>query len=195
LTGTDQLVYIVTRYGEEAPMDSSTLAFVGRGVIGGVLLLSAGWKLMHQQEFLSAYQASVSRRLEVLDRSVSRTLPFAEGAVGLLVLVPTEVGRIGAAIAIPMLLAFSVSFAANRDSESGCGCWRRPIELGAERYRRLVLMRNLLIVVLAIPAVVVSPPTSLAPVAFGLTVGLLVAVLLMELPAMGQIAFAKRAAP
>ncbi len=176
-------------------MDSSTLVFVGRGVVGGVFLLSAGWKVMHPEDFLSAYKASVPRRFDVLDRPASRALPFIEGAVGLLVLVPSDVGRLGAAIAIPILLVFSLSFAANREFESGCGCWRQPIELGAERYRRLVLVRNLLVVALAVSVVAASAQTSLAHVAFGLGFGLFVAVLLMELPEMGQIVFAKRAVP
>jgi hypothetical protein len=170
-------------------VDVGALAYSARTSVAVVLLLSAGWKLTHQGAFQAAFRASAPPQLRSLARLSTFAVPAIEILCASLLFVPSSLGRAGSLLAVLLLLGFTVSLALSRDLTAGCGCWREPgFDLSESSRRRVLLRRNGLLLALALAGVMgpnVEP--DLLHVVFGLAVGGLVGLILLELPEIGAI--------
>ena len=108
-----------TRLDQAAPWIST----VARLVLGGVLLVAGGLKVIDPQSSVQAVKA-YQLLPEALARIVGWGLPFAEIAVGLLLIVGLFT-RLAAIVAGVLMLAFiaAVGSAAARGLSIDCGCF------------------------------------------------------------------------
>lgn len=158
---------------------------VCRSTVAFVLVLSAAWKLRNRAGFVLALRATFGNRLAAVDDLLSRFIPCAEVGVATLMMTPGQMGEVGAALGLASMVIFSVVLLLNRDPRHGCGCWRAP-ESGS---RFSFLARNALLVLLAVGGVVLQPEAlPMANRIFLLGSGLLVALVILEVPTIVAVA-------
>ncbi len=119
-------------------------------LLAGIFLPSAWSKLRALDEFAGVV-AEYRLLPAALVRPVAVSLPVVEVAAGVLVLVPAT-RPVGAALAIALLLLFALAMAINvvrGRTEIDCGCF---IGRQKERIGWPLVLRNLVLVVLAGPA-------------------------------------------
>jgi uncharacterized membrane protein YphA (DoxX/SURF4 family) len=162
------------------------LGYAARAAVAATFLLSAAWKLRHPGQFLVAFRSGTPRTLHRLDRPAARLVPAVEVVLALALLATSSLGRASAWAALVLLLAFTVTLLRSADPRAGCGCWR---DTGRRVGRAPYLVRNGLLVGLALGGALAPVPPSLVGVLFGLVTGVVAALVLMELPGISEVAF------
>lgn len=169
-----------------APVDA--LVLLARYTVGGSFILSGVWKFRHPAHFKAAFHSLLTGRLSSFDGLVARGLPVAEIAIGACMLAASWVGRAAAVAAFLMVVSFTALLVRARNLPMGCGCWRKPIGTSD---RAPVLFRNICLGLLAIVGTIPTAGPSLEQVVFGVAAGILLAVVLMEIPLIASVAQSK----
>jgi hypothetical protein len=162
----------------------ASLAYMARGTVGAVLLLSAGWKIRHPEEFRAAFRVFAPSTLRPFEMAATVFLAATEAACALMALLPHVAGQLGALAAALLLLTMSLFFARTPGLSGGCGCWRSP-ERVTPLYRKLVFARNSLLTLLAVTGLLAPGPRRPAQVAFTLVVSFLIGLMLLEITRIG----------
>jgi Methylamine utilisation protein MauE len=165
---------------------TEVLGYAARAAVAGTFLFSAAWKLRHPGQFRVAFRAATPRRLHRLDRPAARLVPAVEAVVAVALLASWPAGPASSLAALLVLLVFTLALLRSADPRAGCGCWRST---GHRTGRGPYLVRNGLLIGLALAGVLVSTSPPLVAVPFGLVAGGVVAVILMELPGISEVAF------
>jgi hypothetical protein len=143
-----------------------------------VLVLSAGWKLGHRSEFGRAYRGLAPRSIAGTAGPALWAVAGVELATAGLVLAGTWVGP---ALALLVVGAFTLRIAVS-PGLAECGCWTMSFVPEPAVARRLTLVRNTVVLVVAAVALVgpsdIAARDLLAPV----TAGVLLGVVVVELP-------------
>lgn len=175
-------------------MEVAALAgWVARGTVAVALLASAVWKLTHPREFRAAARAALPDRAARLTPALVTLLPPVELGAAALLLTTGPLGRLAALGAVGLLLAFTVVLARAPDPAAGCGCWR-PSSTGpgsAPDARGRHLLRNGILLAAA-AAGAALPPAATPGVLLLLPAAALLAVLVLEVPAIGAVLAAGR---
>lgn len=171
-------------------MSLSVAVHVARAAVAAALVMSAVWKLRNGQKFRAVFSALVSAPLQSLDVLAARSLPWVEFAsAGILLAAYSSVGQWAALGALALIGVFTLALARIRDTRLGCGCWG---SLAHDLDRRFQLGRNLAMMIVAgfgSIRVSVLPWNELI---FTMAIGLLLGLLLLELPQISVIAISPR---
>ena len=166
-------------------MDVSFLAYCARACVAAVFLFSAMWKLRNGRLFRVALIGAMPIVLRRLEPVVVATVIPVEIAIGVSLLAPSAIGQVAALAAVALIVVFTASLLWRSDLSSGCGCWRLS---GEPPTKRMLFARNALLVAMATVGVVAAGPSISALSVFAGMIGLVVGLLIMELPEVAQIA-------
>lgn len=145
-----------------------------------MFLLSAAWKVRHERKFRAAYLTAVPQVLRGNGTKAARIVPLLECATAMLLLLPlATLARVGALMALVLLGTFTLSLTRLEVSGSGCGCWD-PIP--GEDSKAPLIARNVVVASLAILGLASIPTVHALQIAFCLPVGVMISLMLMELP-------------
>lgn len=172
------------------------LAFtmLARGTVLVSLLGAAIWKLTHRSEFHTAVAEVLGVDRRRTARVLSMLVPFVELGVGIGVVIPGDVAVAAAAAAIVLFGSFSIVLLRIPDG-SACGCWRETSFVEPPGLRKKTsLVRNAILLLLAVFALMRDPLFGYNYLAFGLVAGGLLALILMELPNLAAIALTTKPA-
>lgn len=155
-----------------------------RVAVASVLALSACWKLFHSRSFARAFAGFAPARVRPFGKGAAVLIAAVEFVLAAILLVGLDMPEVrfeGPLAALALLIFFSVIVARAKGVDE-CGCWAMPFVDDSRRARRLLLVRNGLL--LAMLAFAAALPTGLtgAAVAAATPAGMVLAAVTVELP-------------
>jgi hypothetical protein len=150
------------------------IAFMARCAVSAAFVLSAFWKIRHPAEFRVALAATVNN--SAFQLLLQKFVPALELIVAIALLLPYSVGTVGAIAAACIVIALG-STLIRRDLSAGCGCWSAP-----QASRAALIIRNIILVLLSGASSPVSVSLPWHAVMFCLLAGMLLGLLIMEMP-------------
>jgi hypothetical protein len=159
--------------------------FLARVTVAFALCASAVWKIRNPIRFQLAVRAFLPRwgpRVAGISKTAVSSL---EMACAVSLLLPGSAGLAGAIVAAGMILTLTIMLAFAKDFRAGCGCWRSDL---AHPSKGAYLVRNVGLLSLTIVGIrnVATPP--MLEAAVELSLGLVAALLVLELPALLTVA-------
>jgi hypothetical protein len=170
-------------------MAFAVLSYWARATVGAALLLTAVWKWRNQAEFRSAYRAAAPRAIRGLAGSAAVATPLAELLCAAALLVPGGIGRWATPVALALLVLFTIALTRVKDLTAGCGCWRSA---PGPTSRNLFLVRNLLLLTLAVVGSLGATSPDSVQVLTVLPMAVLLALIILELPTIGAMVLSER---
>jgi Methylamine utilisation protein MauE len=170
-------------------MAFAVLSYWARATVGVALLLTAIWKWRNQAEFRSAYRAAAPQPVRGLAAVAAVAIPLAELACAAALLVPAELGRWATPLALALLVLFTIALTRVKDLTAGCGCWRSA---PGPTNRNLFLVRNLLLLTLAVVGSLGTTGLELVQALAVLPMAVLFALIILELPTIGAMVLSER---
>lgn len=147
--------------------------------------LSAGWKVLHRGDFEAAFYGMAPLRLRRFSQVALGPVVALESAVAALLVAGTLVPVVwilGDTVAVVALIGFSATLY-RADEIEDCGCWSMPSVADGRTRRNLTLLRNAVLLLILLTAIALPHQIHLDPAfAFAFGAGLLVGLLVTELP-------------
>lgn len=176
-------------------MELEPLVYSARAAVAAAFLLSAGWKIRNQIEFRAVFRASAPRSLHRFARTSVHATAAVEILIATVLLTPGPLGQFAAGAAVVVTIFFSATLARVGNPALGCGCWRSAMQGGDPAlHRKLLFVRNAVLASLAAVGALTALTFDMASLLFGLVAGSLLAIVVLEVPAIGVVATTERKA-
>jgi hypothetical protein len=171
-------------------MSMPVVIYAARATIAVTLVMSAIWKLRNALKFRAVFALSIPPPLRSLEVPAVRVLPWMEIAIAGALLAPFSwLSQRASLGALALIGIFTFFLARIPNMRLGCGCWGSPTH---DIDRKFYLCRNLAMIIVAglgsIPVAI--PPSN--ELIFAIAIGLLFAMMLLELPQIISMALSTR---